>query len=250
MQFNADVNVIVRIPPVISDNSTRSVITTVGTKVDLQCYGTGYPIPIISWRRERHRLLPNNMAFYKGNTLSLGNVTKYDRGTYYCVADNGVGSGARRNIGVEVEFSPYVWTSQPKVEQALQYHADLHCRIEAFPSPSLQWLKDGQVINDNQNYMISIFARNDDFMESTLRVRRIEKRQYGTYICRANNKLGGNQTSIELIESVNVICPPACGVGFQTSAGSSLSPIFNKTLMFWTCFLFVLNFSQILSFSS
>ena len=157
------------------------------------------------------------MAFHKGNSLPIDNVTKYDRGTYYCVADNGVGSGARRNIGVEVEFQPYVWTSQPKVEQALQYDADLHCRIEAFPSPSVSWLKDGQTINDNQNYMISIFARNDDFMDTTLRVRRIEKRQYGTYVCRATNKLGVNHTTIELVESVNIICPPACGVGFQTS---------------------------------
>lgn len=178
---------------------------------------------MISWRRERHRLLPNNMAFYKGNILPIDNVKKEDRGTYYCVADNGVGSGSRRNIGVEVEFQPYVWTSQPKVEQALQYDADLHCRIEAFPSPSVSWLKDGQVINDNQNYMISIFARSDDFMETTLRVRRIEKRQFGTYACRALNKLGVNQTIIELVESVNIICPPACGVGFRTSQATTLS---------------------------
>ena len=128
-----------------------------------------------------------------------------------------MGSGARRNIGVEVEFPPYVWTSQPKVEQALQYDADLHCRIEAFPSPSVAWLKDGQVINDNQNYMISIFARNDDFMDTTLRVRRIEKRQYGRYECRALNKINLNQTYIDLVESVNIICPPACNVNFQTS---------------------------------
>ncbi|XP_017463667.1 PREDICTED: lachesin-like, partial [Rhagoletis zephyria] len=117
--FTADTPVIVRIQPVISDNSTRSVITTAGSRVDLQCYGAGYPQPIISWRREKHRLLPNNMAFFKGNTLTIGNVSKDDRGTYYCVADNGVGSGARRHIGVEVEFAPYVWSIQPKVEQAM-----------------------------------------------------------------------------------------------------------------------------------
>lgn len=147
-------------------------------------------------------------------------MSKEDRGTYICVGDNGVGGGARRNIGVEVEFQPHVWTSQRKVEQALQYDADLHCRIEAFPFPSVGWFKEGQAINDNQNYRISIFARNDDFMDTTLRVRRIEKRQYGSYVCRALNKLGANQTTIDLVESVNIICPPACGVGFQTSDAS------------------------------
>jgi hypothetical protein len=35
-------------------------------------------------------------------------VSKDDRGTYYCVAENGVGKGKRRNIAVEVEFSPVI----------------------------------------------------------------------------------------------------------------------------------------------
>lgn len=165
------------------------------------------------------------MAYYKGNRLTIDYVTKEDRGTYYCMADNGVGSGARRNIGVEVEFQPYVRSSRNQVEQALQYDADLHCHVEAFPSPSITWLKDGQVINDNQHYTISIFARSDEFIDTTLRVKRIEKRQYGTYVCKGSNKLGSNQTTIELIESVNIICPPACGVGFYTSSASSSSPI-------------------------
>ena len=213
----ADVPVIVRIPPVIADNSTRSVITAVGERVTLKCYASGYPTPMISWRREKNRLLPNQMAFYKGNNLTIEHVTKDDRGTYYCVADNGVGQGARRNIGVEVEFPPFVRAGRSLVKQALQYDADLHCHIEAFPSPSIQWYKDGQIINDNQHYQINTFVRTDEFIDTTLRVRRIEKRQFGIYICQANNKLGTNQTMIELSESVNIVCPPACDVGFYLS---------------------------------
>jgi hypothetical protein len=52
----AETVVIVRIPPIISDNSTRSVITTIGTTVDLFCFASGYPPPIISWRREKNKL--------------------------------------------------------------------------------------------------------------------------------------------------------------------------------------------------
>ena len=145
----------------------------------------------------------------------LGNITKDHRGTYYCVADNGVSSGARRHVSVEVEFMPYITIARPQTGQALQYDADLHCHIEAFPSPSVIWLKDGQVLNDNQHYKISIFARSDEFTDSTLRVRRIEKRQYGLYTCRASNKLGSREEVIELVETVNVVCPPACNVGLQ-----------------------------------
>lgn len=52
----AETFVIVRIPPIISDNSTRSVITTIGTTVELFCYAAGYPHPVISWRREKNKL--------------------------------------------------------------------------------------------------------------------------------------------------------------------------------------------------
>lgn len=89
--------------PVISDNSTRSVIASTGTDVEMHCYATGYPPPRISWRRENNDLLPTGGAMYIGNTFTIFNITKDDRGTYYCIADNGVGKGARRNIGVEVE---------------------------------------------------------------------------------------------------------------------------------------------------
>jgi len=32
---------------------------------------------------------------YRGNILKIHSVKKEDRGTYYCVADNGVGKSAR-----------------------------------------------------------------------------------------------------------------------------------------------------------
>ena len=40
-------------------------------------------------------------SVYKGNVLRIANVTKDNRGTYYCVATNVVGQGARRNVDVE-----------------------------------------------------------------------------------------------------------------------------------------------------
>ena len=39
---------------------------------------------------------------YQGNELVFKSIKKEDRGTYYCVATNVVGTGARRNIDVEV----------------------------------------------------------------------------------------------------------------------------------------------------
>lgn len=210
----ARTNVFVRIPPTIADNSTRSVITSVCSDLQMQCYASGYPQPTISWRRNKNSLIPINggVAIHRGNTLSLKNVTKEDRGTYYCVADNGVSPGARRSISVEVEFKPLVKVGRIRYEQALQYDADLHCSIEAFPSPSITWIKDGLELSNNQHYSVAIFDTSNEFSQTTLRIKKIEKRQYGNYICRAANKFGVSEAEARLDETPNVVCPPACDI--------------------------------------
>ncbi|KAF8795911.1 Lachesin like protein [Argiope bruennichi] len=223
-KLKANVWVYVRLPPVISDNSTRSVITSSGSTVELNCYASGYPPPRISWRRENNELLPTGGSGYIGSKFTIFNITKDDRGTYYCVADNGVGSGSRRNIGVEVEFRPFVTIERPRYGQALQYDQILECHVEAFPSPSIMWVKDGIQLNDNQHYQISIFPTAQEFTDTTLRIITAEKRQYGFYTCKAINKLGSHEKVIEFFETPNVICPPACGVDLYRSDASVTKP--------------------------
>lgn len=214
-RVTADVRVIVNIPPVISDNSTRSVITSAGETIALHCYASGHPTPQVSWRRENNNLLPTGGAVYKGNDLLIHNISKNDRGTYYCIADNGVGKGARRNVGVEVEFQPEVKINKMRVEQALHYDADIACRIEAFPSPIVEWWKDGYQINDNQNFHISVFSSAHEITDSILRISRIKKNNFGKYTCKARNKLGHDEKDVELRESINPVCPPACSVSIN-----------------------------------
>lgn len=220
----AKTNVFVRIPPTISDNSTRSVITSVGSDLQMQCFANGYPQPTISWRRNKNLLIPINggSAIYRGNTLSLKNITKEDRGTYYCVADNGVSPGARRAISVEVEFRPVVKVAQTRYEQALQHLAILRCNIEAFPSPSISWIKDGQELSNNQHYAVSISDRSDEESQTSLIVKKLEKRQYGTYLCRAANKFGISEAEVRLDETQNVVCPPACDASNNLMTGSAI----------------------------
>ncbi|KAG8231048.1 hypothetical protein J437_LFUL011171 [Ladona fulva] len=208
---SADVHLLVRRPPVISDNSTRSVVVSVDQAVRLECYAEGFPHPRISWRRENNEMLPTGGSIYRGNVLKIAKVQKEDRGTYYCVAENGVGKGARRNIAVEVEFQPVITVPRPRLGQALQYDMDLECHVEAYPPPAIVWIKDNVQLSNNQHYSISIFATADEFTDTTLRVITIEKRQYGKYVCKATNKLGSAQAEVELFESIIPVCPPACG---------------------------------------
>lgn len=48
----------VRRPPIISDNSTQSIVATEGQAVQMECFAGGYPTPTITWRRENNAILP------------------------------------------------------------------------------------------------------------------------------------------------------------------------------------------------
>ncbi|XP_024936712.1 lachesin isoform X2 [Cephus cinctus] len=199
-RISAGVELQVRRPPIISDNSTRSLVVSEGQPVQLNCYAGGFPTPRISWRRENNAILPTGGSIYRGNTLKVSAIRKEDRGTYYCVAENGVGRGARRNINVEVEFAPVITAPRPRLGQALQYDMNLECHVEAYPPPAITWIKDDIELSNNQHYSISHFATADEYTDTTIRVITIEKRQYGEFICRAANKLGTAQTTVQLFE--------------------------------------------------
>lgn len=103
------------------------------------------------------------ILYFRGNILKLPAITKEDRGTYYCVAENGVGRGARRNIAIEVEFAPVITVPKPRLGQALQYDMDLECHVEAYPPPAIVWLNNGVQLTNNQHYRYtysSIFEKN------------------------------------------------------------------------------------------
>ncbi|CAK9798240.1 LAC [Anthophora plagiata] len=234
---SANVELQVRRPPIISDNSTRALVVTEGQPVQLDCYASGFPTPRISWRRENNAILPTGGSIYRGNTLKIPAIRKEDRGTYYCVSENGVGSGARRNINVEVEFAPVITAPRPRLGQALQYDMDLECHVEAYPPPAIIWLKDDFQLSNNQHYSISHFATADQYTDTTIRVITIEKKQYGEYICRASNKLGTAETKVELFETTVPVCPPACGQALYY--GTGVVPVSSGLMLILVLFITV-----------
>ncbi|XP_023024885.1 lachesin [Leptinotarsa decemlineata] len=234
-RVSAEVELQVRRPPFISDNSTRSIVVSEGQAVQMECYAGGYPPPRISWRRENNAILPTGGSIYRGNILKIKQIRKEDRGTYYCVAENGVGRGTKRNIAVEVEFAPVVVVPRPRLGQALQFDMDLECHVEAYPPPAITWEKDDITLSNNQHYRISHFAVADEFTDTTIRVITIEKRQYGQYVCKAANKLGTAEGRVELFESVIPVCPPACGSARYAAAATistSTAAIFISLVIF------------------
>jgi neuronal growth regulator 1 len=162
-------------------------------------------------------------SIYNGNRLQIKSVNKQDRGTYYCFAENGVGRGDRRNVNLEIEFSPVITVPRPKVGQALNYAADLECHVEAYPPPQIIWVKEEFLLSNSKNYKISNFASAEEFTDSTLRIVSLQGKQTGDYKCKAVNKLGQDEGTIHLHETSSPVCPPACGQGYSSGNALQLS---------------------------
>ena len=216
-------------PPVIADNSTRSVVVQENAPAELICSATGSPVPSVSWRRENNAILPTGGILYRGNVLKIHSVKKEDRGTYYCVADNGVGKPARRAVAVEVEFPPSVRVAHNEnVGQALGYSAELTCHVEAYPSPTITWVHDGIQLSNNRNYAVDTgFSTSDDFTETSVKIRSLSRRQLGEYYCRAQNKLGSSEGKIIVEQTYE----PDCIIGIcDDFSGAESAALFTPIL--------------------
>lgn len=84
-------------------------------------------------------------------------------------------------------------------------------QVEAYPPPAIVWTKDGMQIANNQHYEVSHSTTSDQVTSTVVRIITIEKRQYGTYVCKATNIFGESEAKIELFETIIPMCPPACG---------------------------------------
>lgn len=223
-------------PPVINDNSTRSVIVNQYESATLECTAKGSPEPRIEWRRENNAVLPTGGIIYKGIKLKIHSVKKEDRGTYFCVADNGVGNPAKRHVALDVEFAPSFVDNQENqvVKQAWNFEVGLVCSVEAFPPASVIWIHNGiqKSVNDEE-YSIYKGPGTDGLVSSNLRIKALQEDNLGTYTCRAGNKLGQAETKFIVENSWEVNCEIGhCGYSSSTSSVTAtilpLSlPIFN-----------------------
>ncbi|KAK7106149.1 hypothetical protein V1264_017439 [Littorina saxatilis] len=112
-------------------------------------------------------------------TLKLTDVTRANAGTYTCVADNGVGTPARRPINVNVLIGPSgrvtITPAGPVISLKQGNSFVLTCSAECSPVCTYKWLKDTQELPSRNG----ILTLND-----------VNRNQNGAYTCEATNVVG------------------------------------------------------------
>ncbi|CAI6373929.1 unnamed protein product [Macrosiphum euphorbiae] len=152
--ISAEVELKVRGPPMIHENSTASMVVMEGQQVTLECYARGYPSPRIYWKRENNGILLASRSIFKGNIWKIPAIRKEDRGSYTCIAANGYNKPSQRRIAIQVEFAPIITVPKRNLGQSLHNDMDISCNVEAYPSPAIIWINNNIQLSNNQHYRL------------------------------------------------------------------------------------------------
>ena len=137
---------------------------------------TGYPAPVVSWRKTSGPL-PQGRVKYNNSTLQILHVRKDDSDLYYCAASNLLGRVEKKTLLVVV--SPPRFTVKPpaKVVAWVGGILILNCSATGDPQPVLTWKKQGGQLPVGRSQQIN----------GNLVIRSVTVNDKGIYSCVATN---------------------------------------------------------------
>ena len=179
--------------------SSKALLAEEGHNITIACTATGQPQPSVTWYKSVGSLPKGRTEVMKG-ALKIFNVTKKDRGTYICKAENILGSAS--DIAQLTIFSRLRFKVRPpqEVTPAIGNTVRLQCVAESDLRPTIAWTKDGKP---------SLPVDSNVLLNGTLVLQNIKKSHEGSYTCRATNAL----TTIEAKVKINYpVTAASCSV--------------------------------------
>lgn len=73
---------------------------------------------------------------------------------------------------------------------------ELKIRTTGVPRPTVEWLKNGEVIKEDERYQVTTHM--DHIVDSSLSIKTFSEKDVGTITCKASNVAGSVQTSCDL----------------------------------------------------
>ncbi|CAK6971319.1 hemicentin-1 [Scomber scombrus] len=201
-QVDKNFHLNIYVPPSIDGPAEERVVETISNPVTFACDATGIPPPSLTWLKNG-RPIENSESlemhiFSGGSKLQIARSQLSDSGTYTCLASNVEGK-ARKSYHLTIQVPPSISGSEMPSEIGVLLNESLQlvCRVQGTPTPTIQWLKDGEVITNTGSTGISPDG-------STLSVTRAHTTDSGKYTCVATNSAGEE----DRIFNLNVYVPP------------------------------------------
>lgn len=212
----------VKIPVKIQENSTSNLTVIEGQRASLDCLATGFPAPKVEWARKDGKVLNTGKLKYSGSSLQFTRVERSDRGEYLCVAENKVGSPQNLSTTLTIRFGPKIIVPRPRMQQAEGYDVILQCEMDAFPSPAIDWTKgENTIVNDDKHSVVH-FSKGETITLSTLKIQSLTSTDFGSYQCVATNAHGSDTQTVELTKT-KIPIPEAAYGGSLPNKSSFIS---------------------------
>ncbi|XP_049335709.1 hemicentin-1 isoform X1 [Astyanax mexicanus] len=203
-QVDKNFHLNIYVPPSIDGLAEEHVVETISNPVTFACDATGIPPPSLTWLKNG-RVIENSESLEMhilsgGGKLQIARSQLSDSGTYTCLASNIEGK-ARKSYHLIIQVPPSIVGSElpGEVSVLLNDSIQLVCQAEGTPPPTIQWLKDGQVLRRTGLKNIRISPDG-----STLTVTAAHTSDGGKYTCVATNKAGEE----DKVFNLNVYVPP------------------------------------------
>ncbi|XP_070240884.1 hemicentin-1 isoform X2 [Bos mutus] len=141
----------VNVPPSIK-SGPQSLVIHLNKSTLLECFAEGVPSPRITWRKDG-AVLSGSHARYsvlENGFLRIQSAQVTDGGRYLCMATSAAGTD-RRRIDLQVHVPPSIAPGPTNISVTVNVQTTLACEATGIPKPSVNWRKNGHLLNVDQN---------------------------------------------------------------------------------------------------
>ncbi|XP_024917835.1 muscle, skeletal receptor tyrosine-protein kinase [Cynoglossus semilaevis] len=172
-----------RAPRIITLLETMDIL--LGHNATFICEVESRPPADITWTKNNQPIMyydPRYRTREQGQMLIIPHVRESDNGEYCCIANNGIGEGAKSCGALQLKMKPQIKRHPSNLTQLLGSKAVLPCVTLGNPRPDVTWLKDDEMIKISDRVTILDYG--------TLKIHNVQKEDAGQYRCVARNSLG------------------------------------------------------------
>ncbi|XP_039568233.1 netrin receptor DCC [Passer montanus] len=179
-----------------------AVSTRQGSDAVLECSASGLPEPSVTWLRDGDVIAISSPKYslLAGSNLRISNVTSADSALYTCLVDFG-DTNDSASARLDVLVPPFFLVRPSNLYGRERWDVELECSVGGNPTPSVQWLKNGEVVIPGDYFQI--------VGGSNLRILGLVKSDEGFYQCMARNEAGSSQSIAQLIVLDPELADPA-----------------------------------------
>ncbi|XP_069971392.1 obscurin-like isoform X4 [Penaeus vannamei] len=168
----------------------KEVACVVGQKLDYRVEVEGEPTPEIRWLKDGKQLMESDhIKFTKESdtvfVFKIDSMQMDDCCTYTVVASNPMGQ-VSEFFTIATDAAPQITRGlDPEIEKRYTYDIALEVRGTGSPKPMARWYKNGKEIMADDRFKMVV-----DESFYILKIRRLERKDKGTYCCELSNSSG------------------------------------------------------------